>query len=147
MLVRRRRFTTLVLFVGLVSLTGCGRSGGRERTPAEERLYKIGMAYLKSCHVLGRAPDNFGEIKGNIEGPISEDLLVSPNDGAPFVILWGVDVTELRFSRQKLYYVLGYEKMGANGTRLVLRYPIALVQMTDEDLQKAAYPPGHKPPS
>ena len=144
MLVRLGRF---LLMVAIVDLTGCGQGGGRERNPTEERLYKIGTAYLRSCHALGRGPSDFGEIKEHIEGDVPEDLLVSPNDGKPFVILWGVDVTQLRFTRQNIFYVLAYERTGVNGTRYVLRYPIGLVLMTDEELEKAPFPPGHKSPS
>jgi hypothetical protein len=136
----------LLLLVGIMGLAGCGQGGGRERNPTEERLYKIGKAYVKSCHALSRGPVSFGEIKNSIEGEVPEDLLDSPNDGKPFVILWGVDVTQLRFSRENPFYVLAYEKTGADGVRYVLRYPIGLARLTDEELQKAAFPPGHKSP-
>jgi hypothetical protein len=147
MLVCPGLFKRFLVLVGIVGLTGCGQGGGRELNPTQERLYRIGKAYLRSCHALGRGPNDFGEIKDYIEGDIPEDLLVSPNDSQPFVILWGVDVTQLRYTRQTTFYVLAYEKTGVNGSRYVLRYPIGLVLMTDEELQKAAFPPGHKPPS
>jgi hypothetical protein len=147
MLVRPGSFEQVVLLVGIVGLTGCSQGGGRERNPTEDRLYRLGMVYVRSCHALGRGPGDFGEIKDKIEGDIPEDCLVSPNDGQPFVIHWGVDVTGLRFTRQNTFYVLAYERTGANGARHVLRYPVGLVLMTDEELRKAAFPPGHKPPS
>jgi hypothetical protein len=135
-----------LLLVGIMGLAGCGQGGGRERNPTEERLYKIGIAYVKSCHALGRGPASFGEIKDKFEGDVPEDGLVSPNDGKPLVVLWGVDVTQLRFSRENPFYVLAYEKTGVDSVRYVLRYPITLVRMTDEELQRAAFPPGYKPP-
>ena len=147
MLVCPSFFKQILVLVGMVGLTGCGQGGGRELNPTEERLYKIGKAYLRACHALSRGPNDFGEIKQDIEGDIPEDLLVSPNDGKPFVILWGVDLTQLRFTRENPFTVLAYEKTAANGTRYVLRFPISLVLMTDDELQKAAFPPGHKPPS
>jgi hypothetical protein len=140
-------FKRFVVLLGIVGLTGCGQSGGRALNPTEDRLNKIGKAYVRSCHALGRGPNDFGEIKQDIEGDIPEDFLVSPNDGKPFVILWGVDLTQLRFTRENPFTVLAYEKTAANGTRYVLRFPISLVLMTDDELQKAAFPPGHKPPS
>jgi hypothetical protein len=68
-----------VLVVGIVGLAGCGQGGGRERNPTEERLYKIGKAYVRSCHDNGLGPAAFGDIKSSIEGDFLDDLLISPN--------------------------------------------------------------------
>jgi hypothetical protein len=147
MLVRPRLLMRFLMLVGVVGLAGCGQGGNRERNPTQERLFQIGQAYLKSCHALGRGPSDFSEIKDHVEGDLPGDFLVSPHDGKPFVILWGVDVTQLRYTRKNAFYVLAYEKTGVNDTRYVLRYPIGLVQMTDEELREAPFPPGHKAPS
>ena len=77
-----------------LALAGCsGRE--KQRNPTEERLYKIGKAYMQANHRLGRGPKDFEEIKPDLEGGITEDMLRSPNDGENFVILWGVDHAKL----------------------------------------------------
>jgi hypothetical protein len=138
--------TWFFLFVAILSAAGCGNKRGHERNPTEDRLYKIGKAYLQTCFRLGRAPESFDEIKPDIRGDIPEDLLISPNDGEKFVILWGVDVTELSPTKEDQLTVTGYEKNGVDGTRYVLRFPISIAKMTDEELQKAGFPPGFKAP-
>jgi hypothetical protein len=139
-----KRLALLLILLGLV---GCG--GGRkqgELNPTEQRLWTIGKAYVEACNGLGRAPTNFAEIKPYVEGEVSDDLLRSPNDGEPFVILWGVDYNRLPYRKDNPFTVGGYEKNGVHGTRYVLRFPMGVVSMTDDDLRKAIFPPGHSPP-
>ena len=135
------------LMLAGVFLVGCGQGAPKERSPTQERLYRIGKAYLQTCYILERAPTNFEEIKPSMEEDgIPDDLLISPRDGEPFVIFWGVDFTKLVPARDNPFSVAGYEKVGKDGTRFVLRFPIGIVPMTDEELQKAVFPPGHKAP-
>jgi hypothetical protein len=132
--------------VSVVCVPGCGPGAPKERTPTQERLYKFGKAYLQTCYRLGHGPASFDEVKDNYDDDLSDDLLVSPRDGEKFVIFWGVDVTKLRPTREDPFTVAGYEKHGVDGTRYVLRFPIGIVAMTDEQLHQAVFPPGHKAP-
>ena len=136
----------LALALGVLCLGGCGKGGGKTRNPTEERLYKIGKAYRDTCFRLETAPKSFDEIKPSLEGDIPEDLLVSPNDGQAFVIIWGVNVNNLVPSRNNPFTVIGYERIGVDGTRYVLRAPLGIVKMTDEEFEKANFPPGHRAP-
>jgi hypothetical protein len=44
-------------------------------------------------------------------------------------------------------YVVGvYEKKGVDGKRYVLRFPLGVKVMTDEQWKKAVFPPGYPPP-
>jgi hypothetical protein len=136
------------LLLGTLALAGC--SGGRidnPLTPTEERLYRIGKAYIQACHRLGRAPREAGEIRPCVEGDVPDDWLRSPGDGAEFVILWGVDYARLPPARDDPLTVGAYEKAGTAGRRHVLRFPLGVALLTDEELRKAVFPPGHKPPS
>jgi hypothetical protein len=136
------------VLAGLLGLAGCsGTSADRPLAPTEERLSRLGKAYLHACHRLGRAPRNAAELKPDLEGDVPGDFFRSPNDGEEFVILWGVDFTQLLPGRDDPFTVGAYEKQGVNGKRYVLRFPVGVVQMTEEELRKAVFPPGHKPPS
>jgi hypothetical protein len=62
--------------------------------PAEERLVKLGNAYVSAALRLGRAPEDFNDLKPEL-GDVTEDFLRSAGDGQPFVVLWGVDYNKL----------------------------------------------------
>ena len=74
------------------------------KTPTEDRLDKIGTAYNRANARLHRAPRSFQEIKPDLEGDASEDLLRSPNDGEPFVIIWRVEYNKLPSKGAAPYY-------------------------------------------
>jgi hypothetical protein len=135
------RWAALLLVI--ISLVGCGKSRGRERNPTENRLYKIGKAY-NAANFDEKLPNNFADIKPYLEGDIPEDLEVSPNDGANFVILWNVDFRTLPRDPKNPRIVQGYEKNGKDGKRFVLLHPIGILSMTEEEFDKAAFPPGRK---
>jgi hypothetical protein len=142
----RRLLTLFALTFSLPGLLGCSGNGDRPRNPTEERLLEIGGAYVNAATRLGRAPRNFDDLKPNLENGATADFLRSPNDGEPFVVLWGVDFRKLPPGKDDPFTVAAYEKNGVDGKRYVLRFPPSVAHLTDEDLQRAAFPPGHKPP-
>jgi hypothetical protein len=141
-------WTRFALLAALLGPSGCSRpEGPRPINPTEEHLYKIGKAYTLAAHSLKRGPKSFAEIKPFLEAGLSDDVLRSPNDGEPFVIQWGPDYNRISPQGGDPYIVCAYEKRGVGGKRYVLRFPMGVVQMTDEELQKANFPPGFKPPT
>jgi hypothetical protein len=135
-----------VLLLAVLGLLGCAGNADTPRSPTEERLYKLGKAYAQASHRLERAPRDFDEIKADVDGAATDELLRSANDGEPFVILWGVDFLKLPPGRDDPFTVAAYEKRGANGRRYVLRFPLSVVAMTDDEFLRAVFPPGHVPP-
>jgi hypothetical protein len=106
-----------------------------------ERLHKIGLAINEATARLGRPPANLEELRPYVgEHGDPDRLVVSPLDGQPFVILWGTDVRSVGYGT-----VLGYERSGTGGRRFVLTASTVL-QMTDEELNRADFPAGHQPP-
>jgi hypothetical protein len=143
-----RLWKGFALLVTMPILAGCSSPrGDPPLTPTEERLYKIGKAYIQATTRLKRAPRNFAEIKANLAGEVSDDWMRSANDGEPFVVLWGVDYNRLPPGRDDPFTVGAYEKNGVGGQRYVLHFPIGVVLLTDEAFRKAIFPPGHKPPN
>src|SRR4051812_3531509 len=113
-----RCLSWVALLFAFLGMAGCQKAIPG-RNPTQERLYKIGKAYIQTCYQLERGPESFAEIQPNIEGAESENMLVSPNDGEPFVILWGVDFARLPPGASDPFTVGGYEKKGVDGIRYV----------------------------
>lgn len=73
-------------------LAGCASPPPEEQIdPAERRLRLLHGAYEAAFRRLGRPPRDAQELAEHL--PRGEDVLVSPNDGEPFVVLWGVSCT------------------------------------------------------
>src|SRR5215211_4459125 len=78
---------------------------------AGERLHKIGLAINDATARLGRPPANLDELRPFLEEQGDPHaLVVSPIDGQPFVLFWGVDVRAAAYDT-----VLGYEQTGSGG--------------------------------
>jgi hypothetical protein len=139
--------TCLALLGPFLALTGCtARKVDYPLEPAEDRLYKLGKAYLQAGYRLGRPPQGAEDLKPNLEGDTPEGVLRSPRDGEPFIVLWGIDYNALAPQPRDPFTVAAYEKTGVDGKRYVLRFPLAVALLSDEDLRKAVFPPGHGPP-
>ncbi len=139
------RFQICGFSLVLLAFVGCSRNVDRPYAAAEDRLVNIGKAYLKAAYD-GKAPLGFEDIEPYLQGGATEEYLRSPGDGEPFVILWGVDYHTLPPGKGDPFAVAAYEKKGVNGKRYVLRFPLNVELMTDEQLRKAVFPPGHAPP-
>jgi hypothetical protein len=94
----RKRSALLLCMLGLA---GCSSDKPATTTEpaapatAEERLTAIGKAYQKAASRLGKPPRSAEDIKDDVEGGFTPELLRSPNDYEPFVVLWGVDLNKL----------------------------------------------------
>ena len=108
---------------------------------AGERLHKIGLAINDATAGLGRPPANIEELRPFLEDQGDPDaLVVSPADGLPFVVFWGVDVRTAAYDT-----VIAYEQLGSAGKRFVLTAS-GVVRLTDDELATADFPAGHQPP-
>jgi hypothetical protein len=137
----------------LLSLGGAGCGGTPEPIKQEadgsyQHLKIIGSAYLRASADLGRPPENAKEILPYIhykgEGG-AEAVLRSPNDGLEYKILWSVSRDDMEPRASGRFPVLAYEQQGRDGWRYVLCVK-NIEPMTDEQLKKAPFPPGHKNP-
>jgi len=120
-----------VAVIGCSTFLGCG-SGVREisATPEIELLYKIQSAYELAYNKLGRPPQDFTELQPYLgdKHNLQADL-VSPNDGLPYVIRYGVDSRNF----EKGTPIVAYEQQGSRGTRRVL------TAMTIESMDEATF--------
>ena len=83
----RLQLWPVILWAGLA---GCGQDENRVRlSEAEQELTYIALAYGEAHQRLGRGPKDADELKPFLK-PFGdpENLLMSPNDGQPYVVVW-----------------------------------------------------------
>ena len=81
----------LACLLALVALAGCSSGDGVQEGDAEN-LRKISVAYTRATDKLGRPPRDAADLKPFLaKDEDLENLFRSPNDGQPYVILWGTD--------------------------------------------------------
>jgi len=101
-------------------------------------------AYNKAFRELRRPPKSLEEFQPFLKGYGNPDeLLVSPRDGQPFVIVYGADPTiEPTPSNPQ---IIAYEKDGKDGTRFSIEPRGAIIQYSNADLSRLRFAGGHKP--
>jgi hypothetical protein len=127
------RFLLAVLFVAS-PLIGCSCSQVQEIKPTAEvdLLQKLQSAYDLAYNQVGRPLKDFSELKPFLDGiDDPEKQLVSPNDGLPYVIVYGVD----RQDFSKGVPVYAYEQKGRNGVRRVIT-AMSIESMDEATFQK-----------
>lgn len=124
-------------FLCTVILAGCNSASTDPVTPvSDQNLRAIGDAYGEFTRTKYRPPKNLEELKPLLKKRGEPDaLLKSENDGEPFVIYWGVDISPTG----KELPVVAHEKSGRGGNRLVLK-GTTIFTMNEEDFQKAPFP-------
>jgi hypothetical protein len=132
-----------VLCAALVSV-GCGKGASAKlETPTAKNLEKIGDAYLRACTRLNRPPANMAELMLDLKDQgVPAEILRSPNDGAEFEIVWGVELRRLRAKGNDVP-IIAYEKRGKDGKRYVLRGRDEPLELSDSELRSAKFPDGY----
>jgi hypothetical protein len=135
---------TLAGLLVVIATIGCGGGPTIVETDvpeAQARLMAINFAYTQFLQERGRPPKNEAELRQTLAEENQEETLLSPVDGEPFVICYGVD----KFGPldwAKTTPVLAYEQNG-DGSRWVLTVPGAIYQLDETEYQEASLPPGH----
>jgi hypothetical protein len=121
--------------LGVALLAGCSGSpkytvpSGAEKEPIEY----VGMAYQEATTALKRGPANVEEIKPYLKQYGDPDqLLISPNDGQPYHINWGLVPKRLTRDMSQLR-LLAYEEAGKDGKRSVLDPLLRLHHLSDAE--------------
>ena len=139
-MLRSRCLFSLLIGVGIILvLAGCGdRVKVTELPQGEKNLRIIFKAYTQGAQRLGRSPKNAEELKPFLqEYGNPDELLISPNDGKPYVIVPG-----LNLKRQQASPVLAYEQEGKDGRRQYIGLGSSAVQTaTDEEFARLLKPP------
>lgn len=107
-----------------------------------ENLSVLANAYQQATEKNNQPPQSAEDLKPFLPADADPNkLLVSVRDGQPFVIVWGADP---RTGMDLKPMVIGYEKNGKGGTRMVYT-AMGVMTMADADFAEANFPPGHKP--
>jgi hypothetical protein len=96
---------------------GCAKPTVTANQENTSHVGSIQYAYLEATQALKRPPQNVEEIKPHLAklGDPNE-LLTSPRDGKPYVIIWGLDLVNPKGSDNPIY---AYEQDGRGGERIV----------------------------
>jgi hypothetical protein len=147
MFFRYRRFhLRLVVLVSV--LAGCGTGPNViPLTKSEKSLTYIALAYGEAHSRLGHGPKNADELKPFLkEFGNPEELLVSPNDGQPYVVVWGANPTRGGPTEYKqMFPILAYENRGTRGKRSLTDIRGRPMTIPEEDIPKLTFVAGHKP--
>jgi hypothetical protein len=135
---RFARLSIRMFAIALIALLGC--TGGQVATPGPEttNLAKIQTAYLAAIEKNHRPPADEAEAMPFLE-PLGKpaEILVSPIDHEPYVILWGVDWRKSPIPSMPPP-IVAYEKTGQNGVRRVLTV-MGVQTMTDDEFARATF--------
>jgi hypothetical protein len=137
----QRSVLHVVLVLAGLGLSGCSPKPVIVGSSKEfQNLIFIAQAYIDAADgKLGRPPNNVDELKPFLEGMGDpNEILVSPNDGLPYVIVWGV-----KPGRSPI----AYEQQGKDGQRIVVGSNLMPWRVTEEGFSRLRFPPGQKPPS
>jgi hypothetical protein len=136
-----------VLFAAAAA-SGCSSEPISPEDEATADLREIARAYEVAIAASNRPPRDVDQIKKvladlHTDGLVTNDptdVLTSPRDGQPYVIILGADL-----GAEVSTEVLAYENSGAEGKRYVLLMSRDVRAMSDEEFAQAAFAGGHKP--
>jgi hypothetical protein len=105
------------------------------------------MAYIDATEKLGHPPKNVEELKPYLkEFGNPEELLISPNDGEPYVVVWGVDTSRGGPTEyQGMWQIIAYEKKGTGGKRAVTDVRGRPLTVPEADFQQLKFVGRHTP--
>jgi hypothetical protein len=124
-----------LLFATMLA-AGCSR-GPTASESVEQNLRHLGVAYEQTSKKTGRVPRGAEDLQPALQRlGDPRTLLVSPNDGQPFIIHWGVPI--FRPGPQKgVFPILAHEAVGVGGKKYVLDNMLSIRQMTEAELDHA----------
>jgi hypothetical protein len=122
------------LGLALLLVSGCSsKKPITELSKDEEAINIVGRAYRDASLALKRGPTNVKELKPYLKKYGDPDRsLVSPNDGEPYQIVWGLMPS--RPGRSSVENpILAYEQTGKDGKRYVLDCMLKVHHLTDKE--------------
>jgi hypothetical protein len=140
------RLGSLLLLIGLV---GCFSKAAKviPLTNSETNLKNIVLAYMDAHEQLHHPPKSAEELKPFLKRFGDPDqILVSPSDGQPYVVVWGADLSRGGPTPyQQMFPIFAYEKKGSDGRRAIVDTRGRPLTIPEEDLPKLTFVAGHKP--
>jgi hypothetical protein len=142
------RFVPPFLCLAILAVAGCGKSEvqplSEETMKAVRHYQKIGAAYNRAYQANRKPPSSANDLKPFLKQDAGgADLLVSPNDGKPVVIVPGVamDATPAEDEQS----IVAYDRVGLNGKRMMVDVRGMVHTVTEAEFAKIKFAGGHKP--
>jgi hypothetical protein len=125
-----RPIVGLALVLAGVSQIGCSAKVNNVEPPKEWfNIIYVGTAFSEAETKLGHAPKNVDELKPYLKKFGDPDqLLISPNDGLPFVVRYGL------VNKGTGYPIIAYEQKGKDGKHQIIDTQLLPRKITDEQL-------------
>jgi hypothetical protein len=144
----KRAGLVLVAVVAGAGSPGCGHPEPVV-TPlprAEQDLCSIAQAYREAFEKTNKAPESFDELRpylASFGNP--DDMRVSPNDGQPYVVLWGCDPTRGGGGPVRgMWSIVAHEQAGKDGRRAVADMRGLATTVSDEEFARLTFIGGKK---
>lgn len=134
----------------LAAAVGCVGSSDPVVTPipkSEQDLCSIAQAYVAAFEEKNKPPESFDDLRPYLTalGGNPDDMRVSPNDGQPYVVLWGGDPTRGGAGPVKgMWAIVAHEQTGKNGMRSVADTRGLATTVTEEEFAKLRFIGGKK---
>jgi hypothetical protein len=132
----------------LFAAAGCSRDDPL-KSPSAQRLRGLAMVYLNYAAARGAGPPNeaaFHKYAHSLEAIALQmagvdpqrvdDIFVSPRDNEPFVVLYGVGISQISGKSAPL---IAYEKTGVGGKRLVAYANTKLEYVNEERFKELTH--------
>ena len=134
----------VLLLLSIFGFIGCG---GEKIEPITTDATVIALDKIGGAYIRGNPPPKTkAELLAIFKlSSFPKELLISPNDGQEFIIVYGVELKGLKVSGAQLP-VVAFEKSGKDGKRYVLRGMNTIVQLTDDQLKSSVFPEGYNFP-
>jgi hypothetical protein len=126
-------------------LLGCGdqeKPSTITTDPTIIALDKLGGAYIRGTPPPKTKAELLSIFK-SCNHP--KELLISPNDGQEFIIVYGVELKGLKVTGAQLP-IVAFEKTGKDGKRYALRGMNTVVHLTEAELKSSVLPEGYQLP-
>ena len=142
------RQVSRVLLPCLLLLAGCSQSSDvEEDPPIIKNLYAVSQAYGLILGTTQKPPASMEQLSTTLAelhtaglGPVPEEVLKSPRDGLPFVVVLGVQPNP--DAKGEIFI---YEQNGVDGQRYVMTLSNDIYLKSDEDFAQASFAKGHRP--
>ena len=121
----------------VLGLAGCGHTppAAPAKGSVQANLEAICNAYRKASNDLKRPPKSLDEFKTYLKQyGDPEQLLVSPRDGQPIVVVYGADIWEEPSPTNP--QIIAYEKVGKDGKRFAVMPMGAVIPYTADEMSK-----------
>ena len=125
------------VFCLAIVLASCSPSTrSTELSADEEAIVHVGLAYREASNALKRAPKGIEDLKPYLKKFGDPDkVLISPNDGKPYHIVWGASASRPTKAAQAQRF-LAYEEAGKDGTRLAIDFKMNVYHLSNEEFQR-----------